>query len=222
MRHFFQGNVSCPKCQVPLASDPVMSGAVKYVMLPRMPLHCISALILNFCRPDQTLRGFIEKLLPQQAPHDSSAGAAAGGASTATALQEGQHKAEEITLDALMRAKRRITINSDEAEQCNYTTLTLVRLDESQPLLPRPFIRTLAALQLQDLRKYIADRLVHLSRGPDGGVETKHADVKPESITLYVNQAPVMGKEHTLQFVLKTQWRRPDALVMQYGVSASS
>ncbi len=169
------------------------------------------------------MRGFVEKLLPQSTTVDSNNGPTASAASHTTKAQQGsEHKAEEVSLDALMRAKRRITINSDEAEQCNYTTLTLVRLDETQPLLPRPFIRTLAALQLQDLRKYIAARLVHMSHNSDGELETKPAGVAPEQITLYVNHAPVMGREHTLQFVIKTQWRRPDALVMQYAVNAAS
>ena len=118
-----------------------------------------------------------------------------------------------------MRAKRRITINSDEAEQCNYTTLTLVRANDKQPLLPRPFIRTLSALQLQDLRQYIAKRLVYTSNDAAGNLQTRPANVAPQDVTLFVNGAPVMGKEHTLQFVLKTQWRRADSLVMQYTVT---
>lgn len=201
-----------------------MSGAVKCVANPALqctPPCVLLHLCCCLCRPDQTLRGFIEKLLPQEVQSATSASAAASNGNTGGTAQETEHKAEEVTLDALMRAKRRITINSDEAEQCNYTTLTLVRLDAEQPLLPRPFIRTLAALQLQDLRKYIAERLVHLNRNAEGEVDTTPAAVAPEQITLYVNQAPVMGKEHTLQFVLKTQWRRPDALVMQYAVTSS-
>lgn len=142
---------------------------------------------------------------PAASPHTPAASSAGAGA--------------EVTLDSLMRAQRRVTINSDAAEQCQYMVLSLARRDEGQPMLPRPFLRTLAALQLQDLRAYIAARLVRASRAADGSVLSAPAPCRPEAVLLYVNGAPVMGREHTLQFVIKTQWRREEDLVMQYAVA---
>ena len=127
-------------------------------------------------------------------------------------------QAATVSLDDLQRAQRRITMNSDAAERCCYIVLTLVRKDDSQPLMPRPFLRTLAALQLQDLRAFIAARLVESTTASDGTVTTHPAPCRPDEVQLLVEGAPVMGREHTLQFVLKTQWRRSEALVMQYAV----
>ena len=169
------------------------------------------------CRPDQTLRGFINKLKPQLAPSATPLTPAAQD-STASASPT-VSGAVEVTLDSLMRSRRRVTINSDAAEQCKYIVLNLVRADDAQPLLPRPFLRTLAALQLQDLRTFIAKRLVRTVEGQGGALTTTPCPVPPSSIQLLVNGAPVMGKEHTLEFVLKTQWRRGQDLIVEYRVT---
>ncbi|CAE7868561.1 PcgF3, partial [Symbiodinium sp. KB8] len=193
MRHLIDVGTECPTCHMSLQGDPVANGQIK---------------------PDQTLRGFINKLKPQLAPSATPLTPAAQD-STASASPT-VSGAVEVTLDSLMRSRRRVTINSDAAEQCKYIVLNLVRADDAQPLLPRPFLRTLAALQLQDLRTFIAKRLVRTVEGQGGALTTTPCPVPPSSIQLLVNGAPVMGKEHTLEFVLKTQWRRGQDLIVEY------
>jgi hypothetical protein len=122
------------------------------------------------------------------------------------------------------------------------TTLWLVP-SPSQPWLPalrRPFLRTVSTLRVASLKRYLATRLAQPAcvcvRGAPGGDGERAARAAAEAaaeaaalarggvtpdaaVQLRVGGHAVMGRDHTIEFLLKTLWRRTEALEVEYALA---
>ncbi|EDQ86974.1 uncharacterized protein MONBRDRAFT_27802 [Monosiga brevicollis MX1] len=149
---------------------------------------------LDTLRQDRTLQSIINKLLPDVAEAEREARRAFYGiedepdakpGSTTTATTNGEPTPKRQKMDDLIDfVMQKADWSDQDAEDLGDVVSKLTEL-------PKPFIRTSAAVTILHLKKFLAKKL---------------ALEEPDDVEILCN-GEVLGREYSLEYVARTRWR---------------